>query len=122
MFSPKLIGPGIDATNDYVMATYQQGVGTTIWAQEGDQAPGMPAGTVFSGTPAGNSANWNNAGEMLIGWNLSDGGVSITTANDQALWVGGIAGISMVVREGDATGFAGGETFGGLQQHQHEEE
>lgn len=112
VFSPKLIGPGITTANDSVMATYQPGAGATIWAQEGDQAPGMPAGTVLSGTPAGNSANWNNSGQMLLGWNMADGGVSITTANDQTLWLGGLAGMSMVVREGDATGFAGSETFG----------
>jgi len=112
VFSPKVSGPGVTTANDYVMATYQAGGGTTIWAREGDQAPGMPAGTVLSGAPSTTSANWNNTGQTVISWAMDDGGVSVTSLNDQALWVGGIAGMSMVVREGDPTGLPGGETFG----------
>ncbi|MFT4842107.1 MAG: hypothetical protein ACI8UD_003983 [Planctomycetota bacterium] len=84
--------PGITTANDSVMATYQSGAGATIWAQEGDQAPGMPAGTVLSGKTAGNSANWNNSGSMLLGWNMADGGVSITAIYTNTLWFTDAAG------------------------------
>lgn len=112
VFSPKVSGPGVTADNDYVMATYSPATGATIWAREGDPAPGMPAGTVLSGSPSSTSANWNNSGNIVIAWAMDDGGVNVTSANDQALWVGGTSGMSMVVREGEPTGLPGGETFG----------
>lgn len=118
VFSPKLIGTGVTTTNDTVMATYQLGTGTTtIWAREGDPAPGMPAGTVLSGSPSTTGANWNNTGNTLLSWAMSDGGVNINSNNDQALWVGGLGGMSMIVREGDPTGLPGGETFGAFNNN-----
>ena len=111
VFSPKVSGASVTTADDYVMASYLAG-NVSIWAREGDQAPGMAPGIVLFGTPAANGGSWNKSGNMAIGWNIDDGGATITTINDGVIWYGGAAGLSMAVREGDPTGLPAGEQFG----------
>ncbi len=108
-FGATLLGPTIDATNDYVI--YEGSVGSLrIAYQEGQPAPGTPAGTVFG---VGGSV-LNGAGRIAIAARLT--GPDVTEANDRGLWREGDAGLELVMREGDAApGVPAGLTFASLQ-------
>lgn len=112
IMTPKVAGPTVTTADDTVLAHFTPGSGVTIWAREGDQAPGLPAGVVLFGSPSTTSANWNNSGNIIVGWPIDDGGVTVTPNDNQALWLANASGLSLLVREGDPTGLPGGETFG----------
>lgn len=100
------------AANNSLLAVWDPATGVAILAREGDPAPDMAAGVVLTGSPGRGGNSWNNSNNTAFTWIVGDGGATITTANDQALFYGGLAGVTKVLQEGDATGFAGGERFG----------
>jgi hypothetical protein len=106
------LGGSATTANDKCLAVYTPGSGVTVIAREGEQAPGFAPGVNFTGSPGQGSSSFNNAGEMAFSWPLEDGGVSISTANDQCVFFGGVGGLTKAAQEGDSTGLPGGETFG----------
>lgn len=100
------------AANNSVLAVWRAATGVSILAREGDPAPGMAPGVVLTGAPGRGGNSWNNSGNTAFTWFVDDGGVTITAANDQVVFYGGTSGVVKVLQEGDPTGFAGGETFG----------
>lgn len=102
-----LVGTGtnpVTATNDRAIAVWTGGTDVII-ARENDQAPSLPAGTVFTDVSAfvGFASiaqnGFNKSGTVFFSANVSGGGT--TTANDQAIYLGSIAGLTLVHREGD---------------------
>lgn len=108
----KLAGTAV-ATNDTYLGVFNPGSGVSIFVREGDQAPGLAAGVTLTGS-AGHGANvWNNSGNTVFSYGLDDGGVTIDTTNDTALFYGGMGGVSLVAQKGDAIGLPGGERWAG---------
>ncbi len=106
------------AANDRALAIWTPGSGRTIVAREGQPAPGLPAGVLFATpsnswapTPVGN-CTLTNSGQTVLSAPL-DGGGTIPGTNDNALYFGGAAGWTLLLRKGSACpGLGGGETFG----------
>jgi hypothetical protein len=85
--------------------------GHSVVVRRGDPAPGMPGVTI---QVANNSSlQLADSGWVAFQSTISDGGVTITTANDEAIWAGMPGSLTLVVREGDAAPGTGGGTFGG---------
>lgn len=100
--------------NDRALAVWNAGTDVII-AREGQQAPGLPTGTLFATPALGWTASvgggsFTRSGKMLMISPLD--GAGTTTANDNALYYGGLGGWTLVLREGDACpGLTGGEQF-----------
>ena len=110
----------VTANNDKALAVWFGGVDHVV-AREGDQAPQLPAGTVFADVSVtlpfhGTSACcFNQAGQVLFRSNLAGGG-TVAGVDDTAVWVGGLGGLASlqkVCRRGEpAPGLAAGVAFG----------
>ncbi len=84
--------------------------------QGGDQAPGLPAGillrtTTGTGTALGSSPRLSPDGRLFWGSTLYDGGVTVTSANDSAIFGGFFGAQTEYVRKGDVAPGTGGATF-----------
>ena len=97
--------------NDRALAVWRPGIGKTILAREGQQAPGLPFGVAFA-TPT--SAWVPDLGVMT----LTRGGVTafrapltgggtVAGVDDAAVYRGGPNGITLVARRGDASSVPG---------------
>ncbi len=100
--------------NDRALAIWTAGVDTII-AREGDPAPGLPGATFGNPTatwsPSVGSSAFTNSGKTTFLATVIGG--SVTPSTDQVVYVGGTAGLTLVLQKGDpAPGLIGGETFG----------
>jgi len=78
-----------------------------VVAKTGDQAPGTPIETTFTGLGL---PKINNAGEVIFNSNLT--GTGVTSANNYGIWAGLPGAAQLLVRAGDpAPGTAPGVTF-----------
>lgn len=92
------------AANDSVLMIWQSGVGNTIIMREGDPAP-LPTGTGNFGSPT-LAQGFGQAGGCAFTTTMLGG--TVTTADDTAVFIGGLSGFQLAVREGDAaTGLPG---------------
>jgi hypothetical protein len=83
---------------------WQPGVGNTIIMREGDPAP-LPTGTGNFGSPT-IAQGFGQAGGCAFTTTMTGG--TVTTADDSAVFIGGLSGFQLAVREGDAaTGLPG---------------
>ncbi|MEZ6038584.1 MAG: hypothetical protein R3F29_13970 [Planctomycetota bacterium] len=108
------LGGTATSSNDSFYGVYNPGGGVTIVMREGDQAPGFPAGTTLASGMGHSQGGWGASANNAFTWAITDGGVNITTDNDQVLYYGGMGGVSVVAQENDTIGAAmpGGERFG----------
>lgn len=84
--------------NDSILMIWQPGAGNTIVMREGDPAP-LPTGTGNYGTPT-IAQGFGQAGGCAFTTTMTGG--TVTTADDTAVFLGGLSGFQLVVREGDA--------------------
>ena len=100
------VGPAT-AADDRALAVWTPGSGLSVIARENMQAPGRPAGVKFKDTvsfsgwsPGLTQAGFNKQGKVVFNTNLEDGGVTVGV-DDKATYVGGSAGLSLVIRRND---------------------
>ena len=91
--------------NDRALAVWTAGTDVII-AREGQQAPGLPAGVLFATptlgwTPDTGGAAFTASGKTAISAAL-DGGGTVVGVDDRAVYFGGIGGLNLVFRKGDA--------------------
>ena len=100
---------GINSTND--AGIWSDGSGSVqLVAREGDQAPGMPMGALFSDLNGRASVSFasNSAGHVAFVANVIGGGT--TSADNRGLWVQDENGnLRLVLRRGDAIEVAPGD-------------
>ncbi|HEX6811229.1 MAG TPA: choice-of-anchor tandem repeat NxxGxxAF-containing protein [Planctomycetota bacterium] len=103
------------AANDRALAIWSGGTDTII-AREGQQAPGLPAGVLFATPTNGWTVDMGGAAFTLTGktafFASLDGGGTLPGVDDRALYFGGIGGLNVVMRRGDACPGLPGITFG----------
>lgn len=99
-------------SSDRGLVVWQPGVGATIISREGSQAPGMATGVITTGNPSAGGNVWNTSGNTLFVWTVTDGGATITTDNNTAVFYGGVQGVNKVLQEGDPIGLPTNETWG----------
>ncbi|MFY9344331.1 MAG: choice-of-anchor tandem repeat NxxGxxAF-containing protein, partial [Planctomycetota bacterium] len=102
--------------NDRALAVWTPGFGDTIIAREGQQAPGLAAGILFATSANGWTVNQGSAcfgasGNTAITTPLFGGSVTVGV-DDNAIYWGGIGGLNLVMRKGDACPGLPGVTFG----------
>jgi hypothetical protein len=115
----RIAGANIAATNDRVYLYGRTAADLRVVLRSGDQAPGLPAGVLMqtaTGTGPGNAPRLSPFGEYLFfSSSLFDNAVSVTTANDTALFWGPIGNYVVLAREGDPVvinGVTGAYTYG----------
>lgn len=99
-----LAGAGVTSSNNKCHWIDDNGT-ITLTVREGDPVPasaGQPAGTIFGQVVQGAFAN----GRTAFAATLSGGGT--TTANDRSLWTFRNGALTLVAREGDASGIVAG--------------
>lgn len=84
------------AANDSVVMLWRAGVGNVVVVREGDPAP-LPAGTGNFGTPS-LAPGFGQGGAFAFTTTLAGG--TVTTADDNAVFLGGLGGSQLVHREG----------------------
>ncbi|MBK7874219.1 MAG: hypothetical protein IPJ77_00430 [Planctomycetes bacterium] len=93
--------------------------GLVMAVRGGDPAPGL-APTILLRTSAGSSTSLSAAvrlspdGELWWASKLYDGGVTVTSANDDALFSGPLGSQAVVLRDGEVADGTGGALFGEL--------
>ncbi|MBL8755806.1 MAG: hypothetical protein JNK15_21090 [Planctomycetes bacterium] len=102
--------------NDRALAVWISGSGGTILAREGQQAPGLPVGVLFSNPALSWSVNslsnaFTNAGNTMLNCQLDGGGTTVGV-DDYAVYYGNLSGLNPVIRRGDACPGLPGVTFG----------
>ena len=109
-FSAKLIGPGVDSTNDG--SIWSEGTGSlAMVAREGSHAPGTAEGVNFLSLIPG--AMLNGAGQTAFMASLIGPGVD--PANNVGVWSEGSGSLALVARKGSpAPGTAAGVTFSSI--------
>jgi hypothetical protein len=101
--------------DDRALAIWTAGSDTII-AREGQQAPGLPTGVLFATpslgwSPSVGGSSFTRTGNLILIATLD--GAGTTTADDSAVYHGGLGGWQLVAREGDARpGLGNGELFG----------
>ena len=94
---------GISADNDsgiWVGTTDGQGITTNlIAAQEGTQAPDLPAGATFNEDLR--LYHMNAAGEVIFFGRLNQGSGGVSSFSDEGIWAGAPGNVHLVAREGD---------------------
>ncbi|MBL8728284.1 MAG: hypothetical protein JNM25_07640, partial [Planctomycetes bacterium] len=101
------------STGEYAIAVWTAGNDVLI-AREGQQAPGLAAGVVFATNGiASNSGCFNAAGRTVLVTSLSGPGV-VSGVNDQAMYLAGTGGLSLILRRGDAVPGLPGVTWKGV--------
>ncbi len=99
-------GSATSTANDRAIAIWHLGVDTIV-AREGDQAPGMPAGAVFtdasalSGFAGLMATGINNSGTVLFRTKFPTGPGGVTANDDTAFFLGTPGALSLALREGD---------------------
>jgi len=120
-----LVGSGtvpVTASNDRALGIWVSGLDNVV-AREGDPAPGLPAGVVFTDVSptvafhGTSSCCFNQAGIVLFSANLSGGG-TVAGVDDGSLWLGGPTGpgsLAKVFRRNDpAPTLPAGVNFGAV--------
>lgn len=112
----------VTASTDRALAIWVAGADNVV-AREGDQAPGLPAGVVFTDVSTTvpfhgtSSCCFNQGGLVLFSANLSGGGTAVGV-NDTSLWLGAPAGPGSLVkvyrRDEQAPTLAAGVNFGAV--------
>ena len=82
--------------NDSVVMVWRPGVGNVVVVREGDPAP-LPTGAGNFGVPS-LASGFGQAGAFAFTTTLTGG--TVTTADDNALFLAGLAGVQVVHREG----------------------
>jgi hypothetical protein len=121
LFRARMLGGGVAATDD---RAYFMGRGSgdlQMILRAGDQAPGLPAGTLLrstSSTGLNSTPRISPFGELLFFQSaLADPNNPIPTTADSALFWGPVGGFMLLAREGDQVPFlASGITWGALSQ------
>lgn len=103
--------PPATAANNSCVFVWDPGTQTSaLLVREGDQAPGMPTGALM-GTPT-MAQGFDLLGQTGIATTMTG---AVTTADDTAIFLGGVGTLQKVAREGDqAPGLAPGVLFGSL--------
>jgi hypothetical protein len=102
VFLAVLMGPGIHENNDVALFLMDAQGNTSQIAREGFQAPGTPAGTVFTpgANPIYNAPVLNNGGQ--IAYMAALAGPEVNSTNDFGIWATDRAGATqLIVRKGD---------------------
>lgn len=91
--------------DDRALAVWTPGLGDLLVAREGQQAPGLAAGVLFATPSLGwtvdtGAAVFTKSGKTAINAALDQGGVT-AGVDDRAIYYGGTAGLSLVVRRND---------------------
>jgi len=109
VFSGRLQGSGVDASNDGAVWLWDNGT-TLLIARTGSSVPGLLSGeTIATVTLDGSKIQLNDNGEALFSASIA--GPSVTEANDQALILySQIYGTSVFIREGDTMEVAPGDS------------
>jgi hypothetical protein len=103
--SAGLIGIGVGGSND--TGIWGGADSVALLLREGSAAPGTPAGVNFQGSIA---TRLNNAGQVAVLSFL--GGLGVTTANNEGIWIGTPGNLNLVARRGNAAaGAAPGVVF-----------
>jgi hypothetical protein len=99
----------LNSNNNEGIWTNRSG-GLSLVMREGDQAPGLPAGAVFSFNLVSARPQHNNLGQIKFPGFLRPGVGGVTTDNDGALWVTDTSGaLQLIVREGNPFTVAPGD-------------
>lgn len=100
----------LDSNSSYWLDTNG---GLQLLAREGSQAPGLPAGAVFTDLSSnGLTGTLNNNGHVAFRAFLRQGAGGVTSINDAALWTTLGGSVSLLLREGDtAPGVGAGAQF-----------
>lgn len=96
-------GPDVDPTNDHGLWAIRDGALQLIF-REGDQVPGLPAGTIFAPIQFNDPAPLVINAQGNVAFFAELAGPEIDETNDSALWVSDEGGLHLVAREGDAGG------------------
>lgn len=119
MINGTVYGPGVDSSNNQVLWSDRNGQ-LEVFIREGDQAPGVAAGVVFSrgvfGTPDTAFLESVIASNGILATAANLQGPNVAGGNDEALFAeNGITGeLELVARDGDpAPGFDNGWWFSG---------
>jgi hypothetical protein len=109
-------GASLTAINDKAFFYGSSRSTLKLVVQGGSQAPGLPAGillrtTTGSATALGSTPRISPDGRMFWGSSLYDGGVTVTSANDQAVFGGFLGAQGTYVRRGDVAPGTGGATY-----------
>lgn len=103
------------AADDRALSIWVNGVENII-AREGQQAPGLPLGVLFANAASSwtvtGVSQFTKSGNTTMNVALYDGGATISTLNDRALYYGGLNGWALIVQEGDPVPGMPGVTFG----------
>lgn len=118
LFRARMAG-AVALTNDRVYLLGRTANDLRVVLRSGDQAPGLAAGILMqtaTGTGPTGTPCISPFGEILFfSSSLNDGGATVTTANDTALFWGPPGSYVVLAREGDPVniaGVAGAYTFG----------
>lgn len=112
VFRASLIGTGVNGLNDQGIWS-ASGDTVTLRVRTGQQAPGLPAGTQFSILNSAPSVVLNVDGDVFFSAAVT--GATVTSNNNEGLWLSHEEGLSLVAREGDAAPGAPGTFFGALR-------
>ncbi|MBL8730511.1 MAG: hypothetical protein JNM25_18985, partial [Planctomycetes bacterium] len=113
-------GPGgVGINNDRALAVWTPGMGDTIIAREGQQAPGLPTGVLFQDTvsspgwsPGLSSNSFNRFGSTAF-TTVLEGGGAVAGVDGFAVYYGGpLSGLTPVFRQGDPAPGLPGVTWG----------
>jgi hypothetical protein len=108
-------GTGVTTTNGRGIWVFN-GSNLVKVARDGDAAPGLPSGTVFTGTSSGFVTAFSN-GRIAFITGLSGGGTS--AINDQALWLfNTTTGTTTLIARKGASGVVPGITWAGFSEVQ----
>ncbi len=105
-FTAILTGPGVDSSNNQGIWVGSPGA-LLLVARQGQQAPGLGPGVVFSRIFVGDE--FDQQGHYIVTALLSGPGIS--DGNDTGIWVGAPGALQLLVREGDPAPGAGPGVF-----------
>lgn len=106
-FTGTMSGPGVTSANAGALWSGRVGA-VEIVARDGNPAPGLPAGIVYSGL-SGFFPSVNRAGTIAFLGKLT--GTGVDASNDLAAWVGTEGNVSLFARTGDAAPGTGGAVY-----------
>jgi hypothetical protein len=105
LFLGRLAGAGVTTVNDMGLWFYN-GKAVTLVAREGDQMPGAPAGSLFTGDFVGSVPLLGNGVFAFL-----------TTTPIRGLWSNHSGSVKLLIKEGDSTaGLADDETVGEIRR------
>ncbi|HEX5052880.1 MAG TPA: choice-of-anchor tandem repeat NxxGxxAF-containing protein, partial [Planctomycetota bacterium] len=119
LFRARMVGGGVSASDDRAYFMGRNSADLRVVLRSGDQAPGLAPGILMrtaTGTGPTGSPRISPFGEILFfSSSLYDGAVTVTAANDTALFWGPPSALTVLAREGDpviVSGVAPGYTYG----------